>query len=226
MVTLSLALILLAGPPAPVPEPIHPWPRGEVVYRFDASVPASDRRAFAEAAALWTWEGSPVRFPEVPDDGFRALAWGLGLDRSLLVREDPRLAAFGATTLGAGTRRELVFNPARSSDGWLAADLAHELGHVLGLTHEHQRRDRDRYVAFPPGFLDHLPADRRGDYALDPADPAPGDDRPYDYGSLMHYSSNVDGNGMVRRDTGALVPGAHKPSEGDRRRVGRLYSSS
>jgi len=192
---------------------------GPVPYRFDPSVGPSERAAFARAVSLW-----PHPAVEVADPWFTSVLWAVGLDPSVLVRVDRNLSGFGQTTLGPGPRRELVFNPGRTTPDWLSADLAHEWGHVLGLVHEHQRPDRDRYVAFPPGFLDGLAPDRRPDYALDAGSTEIG--RPYDYDSLMHYSSNVDGNRMVRRDTGEPLPGARVPSPGDLARLAALESPS
>lgn len=199
------------------------WPQAEVAYRFDASVSADHRVLVERALGLWQRPGGPVRFRRVESSWWAEAGWALGWDRSVVVREDGRLPVFARTTLGAGPHRELVFNPALSSPEWITADLAHEWGHVLGLTHEHQRPDRDRYVALPPGFLDGLPAYRVPDYALEAERPGAPPLGPYDYASLMHYSSNIDGNRMVRRDTGALIPGAQGPSEGDWRRLQSLY---
>lgn len=199
------------------------WPGGEVAYRFDRSVGPGEREAFRTALALWQPDSLGLRFREVPDSPWSALVWTLGFDRTVAVRIDRNLPAFGRTTLGAEVRPELVFNPGRSGPGWLESDLAHEWGHVLGLLHEHQRRDRDRFVEFPEGFWKALAPGRAVDYRLNPGDPPEGEDRPYDWDSLMHYSSNVDGNRMVRRDTGALIPGAQGPSAGDRARLAALY---
>lgn len=61
---------------------------------------------------------------------------------------------------------------------------AHELGHVLGLFHEHQRWDRDRYVTL---HYEHIKPGREPDYDWVPkinwivATPH------YDYRSIMHY---------------------------------------
>lgn len=200
------------------------WPHAEVTYRFDASVTPEYRVAAERALGLWERHEGPVRFRRVESGWWEDLRWTFGWDSSVVVRIDEQLPVFAMTTLGAGAHRELVFNPAKSSPDWLEADLAHEWGHVLGLTHEHQRPDRDRYVAFPPGFLEGLGPHRAQDYAVAASEPPPDNLGPYDYTSLMHYSSNIDGNRMVRRDTGTLIPGAKAPSEGDWNRLRALYS--
>lgn len=199
------------------------WPHAEVTYRFDTSVTPEHQVVVERALALWEQPASPVHFRRV-EGWWQDLAWLVGLDRSVVVRVDEHLSVFAMTTLGAGAHRELVFNPAKSSPDWLEADLAHEWGHVLGLTHEHQRPDRDQYVSFPPGFLEGLGPLRARDYAVAASEPPPDNLGPYDYASLMHYSSNIDGNRMVRRDTGTLIPGAKAPSEGDWNRLRALYS--
>ena len=59
------------------------------------------------------------------------------------------------------------------------AAVVHEIGHAVGLWHEHQRNDRDRQVWVSPRAL-KIAYEKKGDLALDSG--------PYDYGSVMHYS--------------------------------------
>lgn len=65
---------------------------------------------------------------------------------------------------------------------------AHEIGHVLGLFHEHTRPDRDRYVTvvtenIKPAYL--------AQFAIKQYSEARTYGIPYDYSSVMHYPTSV-----------------------------------
>ena len=62
--------------------------------------------------------------------------------------------------------------------------ILHELGHVLGNHHEHQRFDRDNYITIDLG---NVPATPRRNFDKSTFS-APG---PYDFGSIMHYAANA-----------------------------------
>lgn len=67
----------------------------------------------------------------------------------------------------------------------------HEIFHTLGMPHEHQRDDRDKYV-------EHLPQNVRAgkeDNFVKFEARAWLNPYPYDYGSLMHYATHAFSNG-------------------------------
>jgi len=61
---------------------------------------------------------------------------------------------------------------------------AHELGHVLGFHHEHQRWDRDAYVTVR---YEHIKPGRQHDYDWIPKTNWIVSSTAYDYFSIMHY---------------------------------------
>ena len=64
--------------------------------------------------------------------------------------------------------------------------ILHEIGHVLGMLHEHQRNNRDDYLTINYdslsywGFGMNFVKEEDDDFGM-----------PYDYNSVMHYSPTV-----------------------------------
>ena len=106
--------------------------------------------------------------------------------------------------------------------GCSVANLIHEIGHTVGLYHEHQREDRDAHIILLEENLDQR---RRHWYSA--IHPGVG---PYDYASAMHYKTlSVDSkNGRHIIET--IPPGLHIRSaglsQGDIDGVARLYGKT
>ena len=90
-------------------------------------------------------------------------------------------------------RREYTFN--------------HEMGHVIGLLHEHQRYDRDRYVRVVPTDSDHrIIPERRWHcrfwfFDCRYVNNTTHYGTPYDFQSVMHYESQA---GVITLKNGGI----------------------
>ncbi len=118
--------------------------------------------------------------------------------RTIVVTQSEGLGCFAIWGMGRslGTLRRWI-NLAPGTPGcWSRGTITHEIGHALGLIHEHQRPDRDQYLDVFPDNIENTAGlnrwtnfDKQGAQML----------TPYDFMSIMHYSK--DAFSKNRQDT-------------------------
>ena len=192
---------------------IQLWPNGIVPYSFDSDLPSASRTLVVEAIERWN-EIAGVSFLPVSE-----------VQRSLPIpiHDSIRFVSgeFCASWVGRRGGQQDVWISASCPAG----SVMHEIGHVLGLEHEHTRPDRDQYITV---HWENITPDKRHNFDTAPVGSRlPGD---YDYASIMHYGThNFSSNG---RATISTVDGVSRrigqriaPSAGDIDAVNSLYGS-
>ena len=149
----------------------QPWPNGIIPY--DASkLTRPQAELLQRAMKRWTDTGANITF--IPR-----------------TTEVEYVNFTGKTNAGNNTSHVGFINGQSSDinitafwwdqDEWMPA---HELGHVLGFFHEHERWDRDRYVTI---HYENIKPGRASDYDWIPKTNWLASTLPYDYRSIMHY---------------------------------------
>ena len=148
-------------------------PTGSAVLVFVNDGVSQARRDLAEAAmAVWE-DAANINFvPRTTQTDY------------ILIENDNVNSVRGDVGHGSG-QRELVMNAWNSNVA--LGIFIHELGHSLGLKHEHQRPDRDTYVTIDTTIIQ---AGTGGNFTLDNSITMY-PDLTYDFGSIMHYSRNA-----------------------------------
>jgi len=136
------------------------WTNGIVYYVFDAAVSSTNRQNWRDAAAAWSVV-APLTFTE-----------DTGIGNYIYVQNGSGNNSY----VGMIGGRQVM----NISSWTYEYAIAHEIGHALGLIHEHQRSGRDSYVTINYSYI------QSGyEFAFDIAGST--NYGPYDFDSVMHY---------------------------------------
>ncbi len=157
------------------PANVRLWPDGVIGIRFGNDVSPALQKTVWAACAEWS-AAAHVRCVKGAYKG-RVLT----IARSFMGFGNGCWSMLGSEAYFMGLRRRM--NLGKGCDHY--ATVLHELGHAFGLTHEHQRMDRDKYVTILTQNVDgqFLGFGTKLNFGLQKGQLL----TPYDFLSIMHY---------------------------------------
>jgi hypothetical protein len=130
------------------------WPNGVVNYRW-GNIHPTHKDSVRVAMSTWSAaSGNRISWRELPNAAWENAQLTLQAIGNITISNNANISG-GRATIGyfGGNNNYLQIKTSISDDTSLKHLSLHELGHSLGLNHEHQRHDRDRWVTVtvPPG---------------------------------------------------------------------------
>jgi len=149
----------------------QPWPGGIIPYDMSKLTP--EQQAIVERA-IKRWQETGAQISFVPHTSEAEYVYFTG---DLTAGNNTSLVGYQK-----GARAEINI----TAFWWRQQEwmIAHELGHVLGFFHEHQRWDRDNFITV---HYENIKPGRSSDYDWIPRTNWVINSTPYDYRSIMHY---------------------------------------
>lgn len=195
------------------------WNDAVVRYRYSESFCTSEHRSKLEGA-MNVWKeasGNKLSFERVKNNFWNQSSWALGLNYHVFVDDKSGKNYAGQSTLGMVPWSIMYFNDELNDP----RTYLHELGHTLGLMHEHQRPDRDDYIDV---FMDDIPCGAKSQYRKCCSMTTFGS---FDYESIMLYGSGLlhDGQEIVTMTTisGDELKWNYSLSDKDKLYIKELY---
>ena len=186
------------------------WPLGVIPYTINFAAGSTMDTRVKEAIAYWNQQFPGTLVPRSSQADF--------------VTFRP-MADVCQSRIGRVTGQQFIDLDSSCSRG----NIIHEIGHALGLLHEHTRFDRDQFVTIN---WSRIQSGKSGNFVIPDAEDAD-DAGAYDYGSIMHYPTTAFSiNGLATITiTGVVPPGVvvgqrTALSNGDRAGVRAMYCNA
>lgn len=183
------------------------WPGGVIPYVIDAALPSPAR--VTDAVDHWNSKltGHVTLIPRTTEKNY------------LLFRPTDQFTCTSNVGFDATPAQPVYLHAACAT-----RDVRHEVGHAIGLFHEHQRRDRDYWVRLYPENMQLPAANSQMIQTFQNAFEPTG----YDYASIMHYNRYAYSiNGQPTMDAinppGATFGNSSEVSAGDVTTVKAMY---
>jgi hypothetical protein len=151
------------------------WSGGTVKYRFTSNIQKEDGELIKKCMKDWEEaSGGKLKFVQYKNNKWNKFRWNVGLSKHVqITRKSETIAKTSWSTMGSMRWAKIEYLDKyfqKNSDGsynnivdnYPIKDvertglITHEIGHTLGLFHEHQRPDRDKYVKVDYDVVDVL----------------------------------------------------------------------
>ena len=184
---------------------IKKWEDGIIYYNFDNSINENEKTIIKKCMFFWE-EKTNIKFIQSEN-------YNLNICKS--EKENVYKSSIG--------RKENAYMELGLIKSYTKKNITHELGHVIGLTHEHQRPDRDDYIIIN---YDNIIEKYKFNFNIINNSLFKEELLKYDYNSIMHYDyytcSNGNGPTIEVKNKNELGYSS-KPSELDIQKVNLIY---
>ncbi|RMX55571.1 hypothetical protein pdam_00001722, partial [Pocillopora damicornis] len=182
------------------------WPEAELAYEIDPSLSSQSRAMAVIQSAMREWEQKTyVRFKKrTTETAYVSFFKGSGC-----------WSYVGRT----GRKQQLSL----ASGCWYHGIVIHEIGHALGFYHEQSRPDRDQHVTI---LWENIREANKHNFKKYSTSIIDSHQTPYDYGSIMHYSSRAfskNGKPTIAVANGATIGQRKGLSPIDAKQMSRRY---